>query len=239
MKLTSVVALSGALMISGLALAQDHGGQASEWTPAELQKALETMPKGDVARGKQLNQEMMCASCHGEAGQALTRNWPSTAGQRVEYTYKMLLDYAQGRFAKHQGADAMAAAASMLNQQQMADLSVYYAAQSLPTASVKPELSKAAHKNADIIVRQGDAKRLITPCASCHGVKGEGGINETPALAGQEALHFERTMQAYKQATRVSDSYGMMRMIASNLTDEEIKSLAAYYANLPVQKGKK
>ena len=119
----------------------------------------------------------------------------------------------------------------MLNQQQMADLAVYYAAQSLPTA--KAELSKSAHKNADIIVRQGDTKRMITPCASCHGVKGEGGINETPALAGQEPYHFERTMQAYKQAARVSDSYGMMRMIASNLTDEEIKSLAAYYAALP------
>lgn len=238
MKLTSVVALSGALMFSGSVLAQEQSHSVKEWNPAELQAALASMPKGDVARGKQLNQDMMCASCHGEAGQALTRNWPSTAGQRVEYTYKTLLDYAQGRFQQHQGAGAMAAAASMLTQQQMADLSVYYAAQSLPTASVKPALSKADHKNADIIVRQGDAKRLITPCASCHGVKGEGGINETPALAGQEALHFERTMQAYKQATRVSDSYGMMRMIASNLTDAEIKALAAYYAELPAKKGK-
>jgi len=239
MKLTSVVTLSGALLMSAMVQAQDHHATVAEWTPAELQANLAAMPKGDVARGKELNQTMMCASCHGEAGQALSRNWPSTAGQRVEYTYKTLQDYAQGRFQQHQGAGVMAVAASMLNQQQMADLAVYYAVQSLPTASVKPELSKEAYKNADIIVRQGDAKRLITPCASCHGVKGEGGINETPALAGQETLYFERTMQAYKQATRASDSYGMMRMIASNLTDEEIKSLAAYYANLPAQKGKK
>lgn len=239
MKLTSVVTLSGALLMSTLVQAQGHEAKVAEWNPAELQANLAAMPKGDVARGKELNQTMMCASCHGEAGQALSRNWPSTAGQRVEYTYKTLQDYAQGRFQQHQGAGAMAAAASLLNQQQMADLAVYYAQQSLPVATVKPSLTKAEHKNVDIIVREGDAKRLITPCASCHGVKGEGGINETPALAGQEALYFERTMQAYKQGTRVTDSYGLMRMVASNLTDAEIKALAAYYANLPKPKSNK
>lgn len=239
MKLTSVVTLSGALIFSSFVAAQDHSSVVSEWTPETLQVELSSMPKGDVLRGQQLNQDMMCASCHGDKGQSVSRNWPSTAGQRVEYTYKTLLDYAQGRFVHHQGADAMSAVVSLLNKQQMADLSVYYAAQPMPLASVKPVLTKEQHKNADIIVRQGDAKRLITPCASCHGVKGEGGINETPALAGQEAYHFQRTMQAYKQGTRTSDNYGMMRMIAANLSDAEIQELAAYYANLPAKKGKK
>ncbi len=237
MKATSVIALSGALLIGSMAQAQSPAVQTVEWTPEALQESLANMPKGDVQRGKELNQTMMCASCHGDAGTALSRNWPSTAGQRVEYTYKTLQDYAQGRFAQHQGAGAMAAIAGLLSQQQMSDLATYYAQQGLPQATVKPTLTKAERKNVDILVRKGDVNRLITPCASCHGVKGEGGINETPALAGQEALYFERTMQAYKQGTRSTDSYGLMRMVAANLTDAEIKALAAYYANItPVKK---
>ena len=59
MKLTSVITLSGVLMLSGSVLAQESAHKASEWTPAELQATLSAMPKGDVARGKQLNQDMM------------------------------------------------------------------------------------------------------------------------------------------------------------------------------------
>lgn len=231
MRYLSLSLLSGALLLAGSAYAE-NAHLPEDWTPASLQANLLAMPTGDVERGKLLNSEFMCASCHGEHGQALTRNWPSLAGQRVEYTYKTLQDYAEGRFAQHTGAEAMAAAASMLTQQQMADLSVYYAQFTLPTATIT-QVDMGEDKGTDIMVRKGDAKRLITPCASCHGVNGEGGINETPALAGQEPYYFERSMQAYKQGTRATDTHSAMRFFASKLTDEEIKALAQYYAKLP------
>lgn len=207
---------------------------AEPWTVGDLRAYLADMPEGNVARGKQLNSEMMCASCHGDAGQALSRNWPSTAGQRAVYTYKTLQDYAVGRFAKHQGAEAMAAVSSLLSQQDMADLASYYASKLLPRVEGRlAVLTPAEHQHADQLVRQGDPKRLITPCASCHGVKGEGGINETPALVGQDPYYFERTMQAYKQGTRESDVHAAMRQFARSLTDGEIKALAKYYATRP------
>jgi len=230
-KKTALVGLG--FIVSLTVLADSHAHIAEQWTVKGLHNNLAFMPTGDVARGEKLNADMMCSSCHGDAGQALSRNWPSTAGQRASYTYKTLQDYAAGRFVKHQGAEAMAAISSMLTQQDMADLSVYYASKNLPVASIKPTLSNDAYRQTDYLVRQGDVKRLITPCASCHGVKGEGGINETPALAGQEAYIFERTMQTYKQGTRQSDVHSAMRQIARQLSDVEIEQLAAYYATLP------
>lgn len=225
-----VLAMSSVISVSALADAHQH---AEPWTVGGLRANLAAMPKADVVRGKKLNDDMMCSSCHGDGGQALSRNWPSTAGQRVEYTYKTLQDYAAGRFAKHQGAEAMAALAKMLTPQDMADLSGYYATKALPVATVQVSLSDDAYRQTDFLVRQGDVKRLITPCASCHGVKGEGGINETPSIVGQDAFSFERSMQVYKQATRESDVHAAMRQFAKSLTDTEIKNLAAYYAMQP------
>lgn len=218
------------LMPATLMAAEGHAPQAAPWTVSGLSQTLAAMPQGNPARGQQLNADMMCASCHGDAGQAHTRNWPSLAGQRAEYTYKTLKDYADGRFAAHPGGEAMAGLSRLLSEQDMADLAVYYAAQPLPQASIQPALAQSDWQRADTLVRQGDAARLITPCASCHGLHGQGGINETPALAGQEAYVFERSMQAYKQGTRVSDVHGAMRNFARALSDDEIKALAAYYA---------
>lgn len=236
LKIHSMVAVSLLVCISNGAFSEEHGHAVATLKPAELAVELAQMPKGDLVRGKKLNVDMMCASCHGEEGRALTRNWPSTAAQRVEYTYKTLQDYAQGRFHKHNGAEAMAAIAGMLTLQDMADLAVYYASQALPASSSSTSLTPEQYQAVDRLARHGDASRLITPCASCHGVKGEGGINETPALAGQESYYFARTMQAYKQGTRETDTYSAMRFFASKLTDEEIKGLADYYAAIPNNK---
>lgn len=231
-KKRSPFALAIATLISSAVLAEGHHS-AEPWTVAGLRASLAAMPVGDAVRGEKLNADMMCSSCHGNGGQALSRNWPSTAGQRAEYTYKTLQDYAAGRFAKHQGAEAMAALAKMLTPQDMADLSGYYATKALPVATVQVSLSDDAYRQTDYLVRQGDVKRLITPCASCHGVTGAGGINETPAIAGQDAYVFERSMQTYKQAIRESDVHAAMRQFAKKLTDIEINNLAAYYAMQP------
>ncbi len=231
----SPFALAIVTLFSSAVLAEGHHS-AEPWTVAGLRANLAAMPVGDAVRGEKLNADMMCSSCHGNGGQALSRNWPSTAGQRAEYTYKTLQDYAAGRFAKHQGAEAMAALAKMLTPQDMADLAGYYASKSLPTATVRTTMSDDAYRQTDYLVRQGDVKRLITPCASCHGVTGAGGINETPALAGQEPYYFERTMQAYKQGTRASDVHSAMRQFAKHLTDDEIKSLAQYYVGNGAQR---
>lgn len=219
----------GGMMAASLSLAVVAGDHAAPskpqpWTPASLSAALADMPRGDAARGKQLHHDQFCASCHGAVGEPLTMNWPSLAGQRAEYSYKMLLDY-QSRLRREDArADVMVVSVRGLTRQDMADLASFYAAQPLPAASGQAD---AATKT---LVRKGDPARLVTPCASCHGLHGQGGINESPALAGMSPDYFVRTMKAYRDGHRSNDSAQAMRAFAKSLTDAEIAALASYYA---------
>ncbi|MEW6445113.1 MAG: c-type cytochrome [Pseudomonadota bacterium] len=223
---TIVLSVLMAASVSVSALAGDHAhvSSAQGWTPASLSQALQTMPKGNAVHGKQLHGERFCASCHGVAGESVSMNWPSLAGQRAEYTYKMLLDYQSRLRREDDRADLMVVSVHGLSKQDMADLAAYYAAQTLPRASAK------ADADIEKLVRKGDPERLVTPCAACHGLRGQGGINESPALAGMSSDYFIRTMKAYREGHRHNDSAQAMRAFAKPLTDAEIAALAAYYA---------
>lgn len=200
---------------------------APAWSPRTLHQTLAQMPAGNAERGARLHEELFCASCHGAAGVSPSRNYPSLAGQRVEYTYKMLLDYRDARRNEHTGqAKVMHEIVQLLDEQGMADVAAFYAAQPLPPGTLSGEQLQSVER----LVRKGDAKRLLTPCASCHGANGEGGKNETPALAGQVPEYFIRTMHAYKRGARDNDLNEGMSQFAGELSDEEIQQLAAYYA---------
>ncbi|MEW6764456.1 MAG: c-type cytochrome [Pseudomonadota bacterium] len=216
-----------AASLSLLAVGAEHAATpaAPAWTSATLAQALQTMPKGDAVRGKQLHGDNFCASCHGEAGEATTMNWPSLAGQRAEYTYKMLLDYKTERRSEDARGHLMVTAVHTLSEQDMADLAAFYAAQPLPAMN-------GGNDVAEKLVRKGDPTRLVTPCAACHGLHGQGGVNETPALAGMTPEYFVRTMQLYRDGSRSSDAAKAMRAFAEPLTDAEIEALASYYAEV-------
>ncbi|AGA35417.1 cytochrome c family protein [Thioalkalivibrio nitratireducens DSM 14787] len=200
------------------------GPKAEPWTPAELHAALAAMPKGDPDRGREVHDRMFCASCHGPSGESPSRNWPTVAGQRGPYVYKMLLDYRDGRLLEPE-AEPMAVLAEMMSEQEMADVAAFYDAQELPAlAPLRKE------HPADTLVRRGDPERLITPCAACHGVEGQGGRNETPALAGQQPEYLVRAMRAFRDRSRDNDVYHGMGQFAWDLTDAEIEALADYYA---------
>ena len=49
-------------------------------------------------------------------------------------------------------------------------------------------------------------------------------------LLGQKPEYFVDTMTAFKDGDRENDAYGRMRFVAGELTEDEIKELAAYYS---------
>ncbi|MDZ7596049.1 MAG: c-type cytochrome [Thiobacillus sp.] len=196
------------------------------FTPAELRATLAAMPKGDSARGKQISQLRMCASCHGETGTAPTRNWAGLAQQTPAYTYKSLLDYQRGGRNENPRARLMHVAVDGMSMQEMADVAAFYASQPLAQSAT------ARSPHAEQLARHGDRKRLLTACASCHGASGQGGRNATPALAGQNPAAFTRTLLDYRDGHRATDAHQGMRQFARRLTLQEINELAAYYAAL-------
>ena len=73
-----------------------------------------------------------------------------------------------------------------------------------------------------------DPNRNIPPCAACHRA-GAGGPMEAPVLAEQRDEYLIQQLKLYASGERRNDVYARMRLIASRLTEDEIKGLAAYY----------
>lgn len=223
-------ALVSITLVSNATLAShEEKPETTSWTNFSLQKQIQAMPKGDVVRGKEVHNQMMCSSCHGESGQSPSRNYASLNGQTPEYTIKMMLDYRDGRrWENYKQADIMVKLAQEMDDQQIADVAAFYADNPSTVWDVEAQPITA---KTDRLVRKGDVSRMIVPCASCHGAHGEGnGI--TPAIAGQVPEYFIRTMKAYQSKERDNDVNQGMSQFTHNLTDQEIQQLADYYAIL-------
>lgn len=188
------------------------------WTP----ELLEFVKEGNAAKGKKLAES--CAGCHGEKGISQMDNFPSLAEQLATYTYKQLRDYADGT-RTHALMNSVAAG---LSKQDSADLGAWFA--SLPSNSGKT--TKGSLEKAKRLVAKGNGKKIIPPCFTCHGSRGQGEKQDIPALAGQQPEYFIKTLNEYKTGTRHNDVYSRMRLIAEQLSEEDIKQLAQYYYQL-------
>lgn len=76
-------------------------------------------------------------------------------------------------------------------------------------------------------------------CAACHGDRGQG--NSTlgaPRLAGQQAAYLAQQLRNFRDGRRgydAHDTYGaQMRAVATSLEENDLASLANYYANQSV-----
>ncbi|SFR58806.1 Cytochrome c553 [Pseudidiomarina maritima] len=77
---------------------------------------------------------------------------------------------------------------------------------------------------------QGDGSGA--PCLACHGASGEGNAaGAFPMLAGLNEGYLFRTMKAYQDGTRINP---VMSMNIDNFSEQDLRDLAAYFAQLPV-----
>ena len=185
---------------------------------------------GDPVRGKELNTSMMCGACHGKEGIAAARNWPSMAGQKANYTYKMLIDYRDEKRVDTETSSLMVKLAQQMSEQDMADIAVYYESFPSPPATPSKLATKEEVEKIIPLLTRGDGKRMIPPCFLCHEPGSKGTERDIPALAGQRAEYFRKTMLEFKSGARHNDIYARMRFISEVLTDDEINALAQYYA---------
>jgi cytochrome c553 len=187
------------------------------WTPDVLQ----VLARADVAKGQAKVQEV-CVACHGETGVSPSADYPHLAGQSGAAIYKQLYDYRTGSRVHPLMTDL----AKALNESDIADVAAYYAGQ--PQRNPNPVTLADAPPAIVQLVQLGDPRRNIPPCASCHRA-GAGGPIETPVLAEQRDEYLIQQLKLYATGERRNDVYARMRLIASRLTDDEIKGLAGYY----------
>ncbi len=185
------------------------------WTPEQLN----FVKQGSLQKGKQL--AISCAGCHGEKGVSQMADFPSLAGQLATYTYRQLRDYADDKRTHA----LMNSVATGLSEQDSADLAIWFA--SLMPANGKSSSVKL--DKAEKLVAKGNGKKIIPPCFACHGSEGQGEKQDIPALAGQQVEYLVNTLTEYKTGIRHNDIYSRMRLIAEQLSDEDIRQLAQFY----------
>jgi cytochrome c553 len=88
--------------------------------------------------------------------------------------------------------------------------------------------------------QDAQAERLATQvCASCHGPKGDSISPAFPKLAGQQKAYLETQLKAFRDRTRADPmAQAYMWGMTSQLSDDALGNLAAYYSAQPPARGK-
>lgn len=195
-----------------------------------------------------------CQGCHAPDGLGDDNvGTPRLAYQIDTYVLKQLADFASGvrvDDTMYQMNDISKA----LTEQDMKDVAAYV--HTLKTPYIGSNLDQLRRDGADVgdpekgkmIAEYGAPDHGVPACQSCHGFHGRSAGRMYPAIGGQnyvylqhELTSFRNGAEAFGSATltaeqmaskedtqRVNDYMGQMRAVAKNLTDEDIKNLAAF-----------
>lgn len=179
--------------------------------------------QGDAASGQ--SKATVCAACHGPDGNSPNPEWPKLAGQHPGYIIKQLADFKSGARKN----PTMNSVAASLSDQDMADLSVFYAAEEPVQGLADPEYVEAGAR----LYRGGNVETGVPACMACHSPTGGGNpVAGFPALSGQHAGYTTIQLRAYKSGERANDQGEIMRTIAKRLTEAEIEAVSSYLDGL-------
>lgn len=164
----------------------------------------------------------VCMGCHGADGNSVNPEWPSLAGQHAAYVVKQIKHFK----ASDRTNPLMVPMAMTLSDQDADDVAAYYAS-TTPQPAGEVEPSKVAL--GERLFRAGNAAAGVPACAGCHGPTGAGIPTAVyPRVSGQHAVYAAAQLRAYKSGARATDPNGMMRSIATRLSEAEIDAVASY-----------
>jgi cytochrome c553 len=183
----------------------------------------------DTAKAQNIAAQV-CAACHAADGNSTAPANPKIAGQVQDYLHKQLADFkAQGGKKPARESPIMMGMVANLSDADMKGLAAYYGGQKLkPAAAVDKNLATVGQR----LWRGGNAASGVPACAGCHGPAGAGIPAQYPRIAGQYAEYIVAQLKAFKEGGRANDPNGMMRGVATRLTDREIRAVAEYAAGL-------
>jgi cytochrome c553 len=205
------------LLVAGLVFASSFG--MSAWASTAAPAA-----KGDAAKAQAIVNDV-CGACHGADGNSTSPAYPSLAGQHPEYINKQLNEFKSG--ARKNAI--MAPNVTKLSQEDMLNLSAYYASQNpKPRMAKNPDLVAEGQK----IYKGGNAGSGVPACAACHGPAGAGIPVQFPRLAGQHSKYVLSQLMNFRSGDRNNDGGKMMQVIARKMTDQEMRAVAEYISGL-------
>ncbi len=194
--------------------------------------SLQAWAQGDAAAGQE--KSTVCAACHGPDGNSTVPQWPKLAGQHEDYLERQQLLIKSDARPVPEMVGIMAG----VNEQDIADLSAYFAAQT-QTGGVADEALVEAGRD---LWRAGNLETGVPACMGCHGPAGEGNpLSGYPVLAGQHAVYTANMLRKFRDGTnwgpKDAPSY-VMNGVAADLTDDEINAVASYLEGLRLDIGR-
>jgi cytochrome c553 len=213
-----------------LALLIGPGGFAAAQQLASNNEAPQPPPppvapialEGNVENGRALAET--CTGCHGIPGYQNvypTYNVPKLGGQNAAYITVALQDYRRGS----RSHPTMRAQASVLSDQDIADIAAYF-------ASVKgePTVGISGADPAQLEV----GKQKAAACAACHGEAGISKGPQWPNLAGQHVSYLRQALHEYQAGYLAGQRRDIiMGPMVSTLDEQAIEDIAAYFASQP------
>jgi cytochrome c553 len=200
-------------------------GSSLAAAPAAAQEGAVAAAAGSVEAGR--TKSVTCAACHGADGNSVTPDWPMLAGQHASYIVRQLQAFKNGERTDV----TMKPFADMLSEQDMLDVAAYFAAQKPTPKGADPALVGLGQQ----IYRGGVPARGVAACIACHGPDGAGNpLASYPRVSGQHAAYVTKQLNAYASGDRRSDVdvNQMMRNVASELFEDEIRALSSYVQGL-------
>ena len=168
----------------------------------------------------------VCGTCHGPQGNNTQPKFPRLAGQNANYLATQLKAFRSQARGDPDAISYMWGMAAELDDDTIAGLSAYYAAQK---AEASPGGDAAAIARGREIYEHGVPAEGVPACSSCHGPDAHG-TQEFPRLAGQHAPYVLKQLASFQSNMR---KVAIMHGVAQNLRLPEMESVAAYLEAQP------
>ncbi|HLH51469.1 MAG TPA: c-type cytochrome [Roseiarcus sp.] len=208
-------------------------GHAIRWTIALLVglTAPAASQSADRPPDTMAARVLACAPCHGPVGEGVKDPYfPRLAGKPAGYLYNQLVAFRDGR----RRYPPMNYLLEYLPKDYLKEIADYFAAQRppLPPPAI-PDVSADVLAHGESLVTQGDSAREIPACTSCHGPQLTGMEPGIPGLLGLRAAYISAQLGAWRYGTRTATAPDCMQLVASRLTEADVKAIAAWLASRP------
>ncbi len=173
-----------------------------------------------------------CAPCHGSRGEGTSNDYfPRLAGKPSGYLFNQLLAFHEGR----RRYAPMNYLLQFLTPDYLRKMAEFYADQRPPLQAVTiPTAPPAALAHGRDLVTNGAPGRGVPPCSACHGPKLTGMAPGIPGLVGLKPTYISAQLGAWRYGTRTAMAPDCMQIIASLLTEDDVSSVSAWLASLPL-----
>ena len=192
-----------------------------------------TAETGSTEFSDTLEQRLVaCSACHGKQGEGTRRNeyYPRIAGKPVEYLYRQLVNFRDGRRTYPQ----MVYFSRHLADDYLREIATYYAKLQPPYPTpIQPSVTKEALVRGEALVRSGDPGKGIPACAACHGKALTGMQPGIPGLVGLYPDYITAQIGAWRGGIRHASEPDCMAKIAGKLSGTDSAAVAAYLAYQP------